>query len=84
MPTVTRVMAILLALTVPALAQQAPPALSFLEQALGQKLLDEVNTNVQLRAQLLAAQTKIKSMEDAKADPPPLPRSKPTPPPSNP
>lgn len=59
-----RVLIVLLALTTTALAQQTP--LTVLEQALAQKITEEVNANVNLRAQLIAAQAKIKELEDAK------------------
>ena len=60
-----RVLIVLLALTTTTALAQQPP-LSVLEQALAQKVTEEVNTNVNLRAQLIAAQAKIKELEDAK------------------
>lgn len=63
-----RTLAILLLLTSVALAQQAPP----IAQALSEKLIEEINANVQLRVRLLDAQAKIKSLEEkdnAKQDP---------------
>jgi hypothetical protein len=38
---------------------------SVLEQVLGQRLLEEINTNIQLRVQLTEAQAKIKTLEEA-------------------
>lgn len=51
---------IFLLLTSTAFAQQQTPS----EQALAQKLLEEVNANIQLRIQLINAQAKIKELEE--------------------
>lgn len=38
---------------------------TLLEQALSQRLMEEFNSNIQLRMQLIDAQAKIKELEDA-------------------
>lgn len=64
--------ALILAFALPALAQQ-----SAVEQALGQRLMAEINANIQaaamiidLQRQLAAAQARVKELEP-KADAPP-------------
>lgn len=49
---------VFLLLTSAAFAQQTTA-----EQALSQKLLEEMNSNIQLRIQLIQAQAKIKELE---------------------
>ena len=49
--------ALILAVT-PSFAQQTPA-----EQALGSKLMEEIRSNVALRAQLIQAQEQIKALE---------------------
>lgn len=62
----TRIAVILLALMSTAFAQQPKP--SPIDQALGIKVMEEVNANIQLRAQLIAAQERIKELEQAKPE----------------
>lgn len=63
-----RILLILLAFTTAALAQAASPQPQStpLEQSLSQKLLEEINSNIQLRSQLITAQERIKQLEAAK------------------
>jgi hypothetical protein len=62
-----RTLAILLALTASALAQPQPQPAT-LNQALSQKLLEEVNANIQLRVQLIEALARIKQLEEKPQD----------------
>lgn len=55
--------AALLALTVSASAQQMPPPQSSMDQAIIGKLMDEINSNIQLRAQVLQAQSQIRDLQ---------------------
>ncbi len=59
-------------IAIPAMAQQTPS--TPLDQALSGKLMDEINQNIQLRAQLVQAQEQIKTLQ---AKPDPKPASKP-------
>jgi hypothetical protein len=58
----------LLLLVTPAFAQAAPQQPSPQQQALGQKLLEEINSGIALRAELLQAQQKIKELQETKCD----------------
>jgi hypothetical protein len=58
------VIAILIGSAVPAFAQQGSAPPTALDQALSGKLMDEINQNVQLRAQVVQAQARIKELED--------------------
>ncbi len=62
--------------TPPAFAQQAPA--TPLDQALSGKLMDEINQNIQLRAQLLQDEAKIKELQP-KPDTEPPPKKVPAP-----
>lgn len=59
---------VLLFTAFPAHTQQQVPQ-SPMEQAMAQKLMEEINTNLQLRSQLVQANEKIKQLEDAKKPP---------------
>lgn len=58
-----RVLIILLLLTGTALAQQKPPQMTPINQALSEKILEEINSNVNLRAQIVTLQARIKELE---------------------
>jgi hypothetical protein len=58
-----RVIIILLALIVPAFAQSSAQ-LSLINQALSQKLYEEVTASIQLKMQLIEAQARIKELEE--------------------
>lgn len=47
-----------------ALAQTAPTTAPVQQQAIGQKLIQEINENVQLRAQILQLQEQIDKLKD--------------------
>lgn len=59
-----KVLAILLLLATPAVAQQPQPQPSPLEQALGQKLGEEVNANIGLRAQIIQLQNQLRELRE--------------------
>jgi hypothetical protein len=56
----------LLISTASAQPAQSPPSPQ--QQAIAQKLMDEINSGIQLRAELLAAQQQIKELQDKKCD----------------
>ena len=66
-----RILFVLLLLITPVCAQPQPQPQppSALVQAFGQKIVEEVNANIQLRMQLIEAQAKIKELEAKKDDP---------------
>lgn len=57
---------LLIALTVPAFAQPGTTTISAptVQQAIGQKLIDEVNENIRLRAQILQLQEQLDKLKD--------------------
>lgn len=59
-----RLLIALLLLSAPAFAQQQPRPPSAEEQALGGKLMEEINANIQLRTELLKAQAQAKSLQE--------------------
>jgi hypothetical protein len=61
-----RLSLVLFLLASPAIAQQGPPP-SAEVQALGGKLMEEINSNVQLRTQIIQAQGQIKTLSEENA-----------------
>jgi hypothetical protein len=59
---------ILILMTTLAFAQDAPPPASPQQQALVQKLMEEINTGIQLRAELLKAQQQLKDLQEKQCD----------------
>jgi hypothetical protein len=57
------ILAVLLLVAMPAFAQQPQQPASPMEQALGQKLMEEINSNIQLRTQLVGMQDQIKDLQ---------------------
>jgi hypothetical protein len=55
----------LLVLSAPVLAQQGPPSPE--AQALGGKLMEEINSNVTLRTELIKTQAQLKSAQEENA-----------------
>jgi len=61
-----RLLLALMFVSLPVLAQQGPPP-SPESQALGGKLMEEINSNVQLRTELIKAQAQLKALQEENA-----------------